>query len=196
MNHFCKMVNKMNENFKHVFKFAHQPIYNSGFFQFSDIVSLASIPRGIQNSKKTSLKNVTKLNSKSKCGQKISNFSFQNLTNFSRILWLNISYSYYFSHLGEIMHLKKRCSRIENALNLLGPLRLGLNFNIINQEKFMSSTPAQLFCDHEIPSFHFSGQPHCWPHTSNHTWVFCCVFNTFLDLHGLQITSIRSRHFT
>jgi hypothetical protein len=73
---FCKMVNKMNENFKLVFKFAHQPIYYSVFFQFSDIVSLTSIPRVIQNSKKTSLKNATKLNSESKCGQKISKFCF------------------------------------------------------------------------------------------------------------------------
>ncbi len=32
MNYFCKMVNKMNENFKHVFKFAHQPIYYNVFF--------------------------------------------------------------------------------------------------------------------------------------------------------------------
>jgi hypothetical protein len=86
MNYFCKLVNKMNENFKHVFKFAHQPIYYNVFFQFSDIVSLASIPRGIQNSEKTSLKNAAELNSESKCGQKISKFFFQNLTNFSRIL--------------------------------------------------------------------------------------------------------------
>jgi len=73
---FCQMVNKMNENFKLVFQFPHQPIYYSVFFQFSDIVSLTSIPRVIQNSKKTSLKNATKLNSESKCGQKISKFCF------------------------------------------------------------------------------------------------------------------------
>lgn len=77
MNYFFKMANKMNENFKHVFKFGHQPIYYSVFFQFSDIVSLATIPRGNQNSKKTSLKNATKLNSESNVAKKFPNFIFK-----------------------------------------------------------------------------------------------------------------------
>ncbi len=81
------MVNKMIENFKHVFKFGHQPIYYSVFFfNFLILCHWLASQEGFKTVKKTSLKNATKLNSESKCGQKLSKFVFQTLANFYRIL--------------------------------------------------------------------------------------------------------------
>jgi hypothetical protein len=118
------MVNKMNENFTHVFKFAINLSRTVFFFYNSDIVSLASIPRGIQNSNKTSLNNATKLNSESKCGQKNSRFVFSNFNEFFQ----NIGTEYFilllfFAFRINFAPKKNAVLELKTALNLLGQLR-------------------------------------------------------------------------